>query len=956
MTESKTPAYAGQLPPTGAYDYDAFLSYSRADAPVAEGIQKGLHKVGRKMGRLHALRVFRDKTDLTASSSLWDKIRGALDCSRYLVVVLSPNSASSEWVNKEVDYWLTHRGRDNLLLVLADGTVVWDGTNGRFDPSASTAALPALAEPDALGDEPIYIDVSEDDPWDTGNPVFRDKVTDIAAPIHGKTKYELASDDLRERRRFRRFRRIAIAAVVLLAVLTTVAATLAFTQRREAIQQRNEAVASRLVSDAEAILRKMRGGGDDRALQQLATAYRISPGTGQGGLLTGLQDTVNTAKIIRTPEPVSTVALSPDGSRIISAGGDSPVVRIFDAQTGAKLNESELDTANVESMAISADGRRLVTGGREKVVHVWDVETGEPIGAPLTGSRSVVNLVAISPAADRVAAVHNDKSITVWNIDGGPKTAKTLAAPDGFVNNIAFSPDGRRLFARTSPPIDIPVDIDSIKPTFDVIVSWDTETGEHVGAPVETADPLGESFALSPDGRRIASYASARLESGIQQWDSETGQPIGPIFDGDTGIIKAITYSPDGQRVAGATADGTIRLWSAEYGDAIGAPMTGHDNLVTQMVFSPDGRRLVSGSVDGTIRIWDIKKPYLGSTMHLGDFAETALSPDTRLFAGVTREKPPLVAIGDNIDQTEGPVWELRPDDEVNSMAFSPDNRLLAIAAGGGFSSEEPTIRVWDVDTAEMLADIVNPHANSVSALTFSPDGTRIASAEHHPKPVVKVWDAVTGDQIGPDLTGAHGSLHVVAFSPGGRQVVSGGLDHQVYIWNIDSGNPVGTLDGSESGIHSVAFSPDGRLIATGDENTMRLWDAHTHEPISTSPTAQDSSVDSLVFSPDGQLLASGSNRGPVRVWDPRTGQQIGTPLAEESEDNSTLGFSPDGRRLVSTSSTGKLSTWPGPAQWPELVCSKLSANMSRKDWNRWVSPDIDYIPACPDLPIPEDA
>jgi hypothetical protein len=64
---------------------DAFLSYSRADQAVAEGLHKGLHRIARRPGRLHALRVFRDRTDLAASPSLWGKITEALDRSRYLI-------------------------------------------------------------------------------------------------------------------------------------------------------------------------------------------------------------------------------------------------------------------------------------------------------------------------------------------------------------------------------------------------------------------------------------------------------------------------------------------------------------------------------------------------------------------------------------------------------------------------------------------------------------------------------------------------------------------------------------------------------------------------------------------------------------------------------------------------------------------------------------------------------
>ena len=89
-----------------AFLYDAFISYDHDDRPVAHGIQRGLHKIGRRVGQLHALRVFRDSTDLTASPDLWGKVTEAMDQSRYLIAVLSPHAVASKWVNKEVAYWL----------------------------------------------------------------------------------------------------------------------------------------------------------------------------------------------------------------------------------------------------------------------------------------------------------------------------------------------------------------------------------------------------------------------------------------------------------------------------------------------------------------------------------------------------------------------------------------------------------------------------------------------------------------------------------------------------------------------------------------------------------------------------------------------------------------------------------------------------------------------------------
>ena len=202
-----------------SFPYDAFISYDHDDRAVAHGIQRGLKRIGRRFGQPPALRVFRDSTDLTASPDLWGKVTEALDRSRYLVVVQSPSAVASKWVNREVAHWLERRGSDHVLFVVASGCLVWDEAAGRFDPGSSDAALPVLTQPGALPAEPFYVDVSDDAPWDPDAPLFREKVTDLAAPIHGKPKSELASEDLREQRRIRGLRRAAIAGLVVLTVV-----------------------------------------------------------------------------------------------------------------------------------------------------------------------------------------------------------------------------------------------------------------------------------------------------------------------------------------------------------------------------------------------------------------------------------------------------------------------------------------------------------------------------------------------------------------------------------------------------------------------------------------------------------------------------------------------------------------------------------------------------------------
>src|ERR1700724_4693799 len=174
--------------PERRMQYDAFLSYAHRDNHVTSAIQKGLHRIGRRVGQLRALRVFRDTTNLEANPDLWAKITDALNASRYLIVVLSPQAPASHWVNEEISYWLEHCGREHLMFVLAEGHLEWDRLEVRFDSGHSDAAPPVLTEQGALPAEPLYIVVSDDAPWDFRSPTFRDKVTALAAPIHGKPK------------------------------------------------------------------------------------------------------------------------------------------------------------------------------------------------------------------------------------------------------------------------------------------------------------------------------------------------------------------------------------------------------------------------------------------------------------------------------------------------------------------------------------------------------------------------------------------------------------------------------------------------------------------------------------------------------------------------------------------------------------------------------------------------
>lgn len=243
-------------------------------------------------------------------------------------------------------------------------------------------------------------------------------------------------------------------------------------------------------------------------------------------------------------------------------------------------------------------------------------------------------------------------------------------------------------------------------------------------------------------------------------------------------------------------------------------------------------------------------------------------------------------------------------------------------------------------------------HSNYVSAVAWSPDGKRIASASGDG--TVQVWNASNGGNV---LTyrGHSSDVSTVAWSPDGREIASGGLDTTVQVWNASTGAHILTYRGHSDVVYSVAWSPDGRRIASASgDGTVQIWDATTGKTlvnysvayakgaplswnsVAWSPDGKDiafggngpvillnaasgkvlnyygdtgGTVHDVAFSPDGQYLAIGNSQDSVQVWNVAAVKNVYT-YGNSDSDIYAVAWSPDGKRIASGNGDGLVAVW----------------------------------------------
>ncbi|KAB8346079.1 hypothetical protein FH972_023130 [Carpinus fangiana] len=256
------------------------------------------------------------------------------------------------------------------------------------------------------------------------------------------------------------------------------------------------------------------------------------------------------------------------------------------------------------------------------------------------------------------------------------------------------------------------------------------------------------------------------------------------------------------------------------------------------------------------------------------------------------------------------------PDDYGSSPIHTP----VAPGAEVPFLQPNPTEETLHYSTTHIL----HGHRLAISAIKFSPNGTRLATCSSDA--TAKIWSfplpakgqpTTTHDLGDTDfcllhtLKGHLAGLSTLAWAPDSSILATGSDDKTIRLWNAATGRPYpAALRGHHNAVYSLAFSPKGNMLVSGSvDEAVFLWDVRAARLMRSLPAHSDP-VTSVDFVRDGTLVASCSSDGLIRIWDTATGQCLRTIFHEDKPLVTGLRFSPNGRFLATWMLDSSIRLW----------------------------------------------
>ena len=869
--------------PPGGLVYDAFISYSHAaDGQLAPAVQRGLQRFAKPWYRTRALHIFRDDDSLSANPDLWASVERALDASGHLILLASPEAAESRWVAREVAHWNETKPAGRILIGLTGGELSWDGSG----PAVGSALPVPLRQ--VFTDEPRLTDLRwarTADHLSLRNPRFAQAIADLAAPLHGVPKEELAGEEVRQHRRTVR---IVQGAVTLLAMLTAtaiVAGLVAYSQYRSALGRALAATATAdLGSNPEQSL--------DDALQSTQTA---DSGAGVQALRLALATAPLRMSISSGAGRAALAAWDPVADRIAVTGPDGSA-QLWDPRTGRierRLPGPLASRAPLAQLAYSPDGAWLAGVTAAGGVAVWNTVTGRAVPTARL-NQEIRRDNSVAGAISGPGGISLLGTTIVWSVfqpDGlvvygdGIRDAFLFGASSGALRRlgkpswadgtaaVAPSPDGSRLFVAWEHA-------DGLLGSAAAILTLRTGRWRTLTSGINWT---GHQACWTGDGRTLVAWDPTEAQDlTVRTWNTQTGRATasypaaggtitavacgrgparswfasgdlsghvdlhalgGTTFDlvGQGQMIMAAASSPGGSYLATASQDGTGRVWDAQTGRQL--QLLSDGDPIGDIQFSQDGGLVLTVDARGVVRVWDagvgepavrLARPAAGQSYALGFRA------GGRLVYGLDIELGPGGSAA-KIDWAAVLLWKASTGRLVRRIPLPPDIGAAAVPC------------TKQLDVIEFCGERLPPPASLVTALpvrwrvsspygqvthdgvvterlvgmAVSPDASEVAYSDAAGVTVLGRSGRVLGRLALPQrpsgLSFAHHSAQLVVMT-----------SSAVYLWRPGAGQPAVRLREASPPLDAEFSGDDTRLVTADEGGDVTVWGVPTGTRVAT--------------------------------------------------------------------------------------------------------------------------
>jgi WD40 repeat protein len=561
---------------------------------------------------------------------------------------------------------------------------------------------------------------------------------------------------------------------------------------------------------------------------------------------------------------VTAVAVYAEGRRAISGSKDR-TLKIWDLGAGIELRSLSGHDGGVASVRAFAEGRRAISASDDGTLKIWDLATGNELST-LRGHVGQVTTVDVYASGLYAVSASADQTLKVWDLDAGNEL-RTLRGHTDPVVALSVCGDGRAVSGSLDQTLRV----------------WDLDKGEEIRTLRHTRIVM--AFAVYAGGRRAISVTP----EGFTIWDLQTGDALRK-FPSFKLAVNTIAVYADGRRAICGLWGGALKIWDPETGEELGT-LTGHTGNVNAVAEYAAGKRAITAADDHTLKIWDLEA-----------YAELPLSSrHTGVVTAIAASGKEGWAVSESSDHTLK-VWDLETGRELRTLSgHTKEVEAVAVCAGGRRAisgSHDETIRVWDLETGAELRKLSN--WGPVHSVAVYAGGRRAICGLS--SGALQIWDLETGTVLGTLRGESFRPATDVAVYDSDRRAISASVD-QFMVWDLETGTLLRRFGRPLYFATKFALYAEGRrAISNCDDNHLKIWDLETGAELRSLP-GHAGTVHTVGVDDQGRRAISASQDNTVRLWDLDRGETI----ASFHADAPLWACAMAANRIVAGDQTGRL-------------------------------------------------